>query len=298
MKLNSYIPWRLSKFGGFWNTVFFRPLRQWLYFKYLNLRLKKSSDSITIIIGIKNRVDHKIINALTSIKLQSYNRDKIKTLIVDYGSDLEKSQALIQLCEEYGVNYIRAPYVSDWCRSHCLNIGIKLADTKYILTSDVDIIFPKDYISCVIQSLKTAPNSIVYSVSNDLSESGHELLINYAKDRQLNVKRLNEYSSHRFKNEFSKGINAGLRIHYIYLRGYDEKYKKWGLEDMDLHKRFIYYGLKAVSIADESAYFHQWHEKWDGVDDDNFKEVLSWNKNYFNSTESIIRNPSHWGTLS
>ncbi len=252
---------------------------------------KYDEEDITIIIGVKNRFDYRVVNALRSIKNQRYSKNLIKTILVDYGSDNELISKLKKLCEEFDTEYVRVNNVPVWNRSHCLNIGIKKTSTKYVLVSDTDIIFKDNYISEAINELKKNPYQVVVSEMIDLTKE--------ASKENINFETLNKA---RFKPRYfgtpHNSMPLTLTYFYYEINGFDEMYSVWGSEDNDLIKRFKYLGLNLKNICSKSVYFHQWHQKYEGVRTGDYKKQIEKNLKYFENTNTIKRNKNGWGLIN
>jgi hypothetical protein len=97
---------------------------------------------------------------------------------------------------------------------------------------------------------------------------------------------------------FGKSINMALRIFFLSMRGYDEKYSAWGYEDDDLVRRFLASGLTFVDISKMSSFLHQWHPKYEGIDKKDLKIHKKKNKLYFMKNKCLRRNLKSWGDMN
>src|SRR5665647_475985 len=104
---------------------------------------------VSIIIGFRNREILRIKNVMDSLEKQTCSGFEL--IFVDYGSDETVSGQVKALL----INYPFVKYIySDtrgwyWNRAHALNTGIKLASGNILLTSDIDLVFPPDFINSV-----------------------------------------------------------------------------------------------------------------------------------------------------
>ena len=134
-------------------------LRLRLYFSPSFNRLDKKED-ITVVVGVKDIDSKSLANCLKSIRGQFYDQSLVEIALVDYDSKEESIPLYKELCIKFQVKYIRVDNRPIWSRSNALNIGIKRAKTKYILTMDADLIFENNYIKEVVKELN-AKNSEV-----------------------------------------------------------------------------------------------------------------------------------------
>ena len=210
-------------------------------------------DDVTVVMGIKNIPGHRIINALNSIRTQDYPKDLIELILVDYSSMQEFIPEYKGLCEIYDAEYIRLEDKTIWNRSHALNIAIKKVKSKYLLSTDADIMFEKNYIKKAVNELRRNPYQYILARCLDAPESAMN---------GTNYFRLKAVSIYRSAT-VNRGINMTLTYYYHKIHGYDERYIGWGAEDDDLIKRFRLLGLKKKDISHISSYIHQWHpQRW------------------------------------
>lgn len=255
---------------------------------------------ISVVIGIKNRIDYRITNTLISLRHQTYNKSLIQIILVDYGSEKKYIKEYQHLCRKYQCKYIRVPLQNEWSRAHCLNIGIKHAVGKYILTSDADIIFEDNYIETAIEALKKDPKQVVYCKMLDLKKDCLYEEIDIRKDYP-SLKKKAIYRGELLDNinfNYGQSINLSLNAFYYSIKGYDEFYKAWGSEDIDLINRFKNLGLKTLDLSDKTSYLHQWHPRWEGTDIHSKEdERITENRKYQKKHKSIIRNNDAWGEI-
>jgi hypothetical protein len=256
----------------------------------------KVKENVTVIIGIKNRYDYRIVNALQSLRNQTYSSNLIEIILVDYGSKKNYLPEFNKLCKEYNVNGVWTGTNAEWNRSNCLNIGIRKAKGKYILSSDVDLVFEKNYIATCVKELNKEPKIAVYCKMLDLPKGAIKNIINQ-----------NKYSSYKKKgvhrnvnSDFPYGVSILFtRKEYLTkIRGYDEYYRLWGKEDIDLIRRLEGIGVRIEDISLKTSHVHQWHEKYEGVSKKkDFATQVKLNQTYCLYNGSIIRNPGFWGEI-
>jgi hypothetical protein len=278
--------WRHTRWGKqgmrFFDYVFRRNINH-LLLKFKPLPKYENND-LTVVIGIKNIPLQRLINAFDSIRNQDYPKELIDIILVDYGSMQELISQYKSLCENFDAEYIRLDKGLIWSRSHALNIAIKKAKSKYILSTDADVIFEVNYIKEAIKELHRNPYKYILARCLDAPED----TIN-----ERDYFRLKAISTYR-SDDVNRGINMTLTYYYHKIHGYDENYIGWGAEDDDLIKRFRLLGLRKKDISHISSYIHQWHPKnWGLVNDEQRKK----NEDYFMNNHSIVRNKDGWGEI-
>lgn len=269
--------------------------RAWLRRAVLPNELPRTND-VTVVIGARNRAGYPLENALRSIRSQTYPPNLVRVVVVDYGSESVGASRIESMCTRYGAKHVRVDDVAIWSRSRCLNVGIRHTDTKFLLVSDADIVFPPHYLAVCIEALTATPTSIVGSSMLDLPEESAWMLEQSARTGdELPFDSWKRRCRPRHDHAFHPSICATYTVYFHVVRGYDEYYEVWGNEDDDLYRRFRYLGLTPKSLGPESSYMHQWHaESERGRDGENAAQVQR-NQLHLAKTRSILRNDVNWG---
>jgi hypothetical protein len=292
-------PWRMRRLGGVWNTMVAVHLRRvWLASK-LSRATARLNDDITVVIPVRNRVDYRLRNALISVSGQRYDQGDVRITVVDYASEPCAAAQLKCLSNEFGANYVRAEAAGPWSRAHSSNIGIRLAQTKFVVSTDADVIFAENFLCESVRALRERPLSVVYSQCLDLPEScERQLQVLASRHGPLDLDDLRRKSRaiRRYGHE-SVGINASYTFFYHLIRGYDEYFKCYGSEDDDLAQRFLYLGLHPVSVSARTYYLHQWHPQHFRKPDETYACVSDENEVYYATNHSILRNQEGWGEI-
>jgi glycosyltransferase involved in cell wall biosynthesis len=285
--------WRIPR------LIIFLPLRSagraWLRRAVLRHEFSRTDD-VTVVIGARNRADYRLENALRSIRSQTYPADLVRVVVVDYGSESVGASRIANMCTRHGAEYVRVDGIEIWSRSRCLNIGIRHANTKFLLVSDADIVFPPHYLSGCVEVLTASPTSVVGSAMLDLPEESVSILQQSARTgSELPFDSWKSSCRPRHDHVFHPSICATYTAFFRVVRGYDEFYEVWGNEDDDLYRRFWYLGLTPRPLGPESSYMHQWHaESERGREGENAEQVRR-NQLYLANAHSILRNDVSWG---
>lgn len=229
---------------------------------------------------------------IKSIQWQSYT--DFELLIADGGSSNYEE------IKEYFANFkgpipmriVQLKIGEAFERARLNNVGVRNSLGEYIMTTDVDMAFAKDFVKTLMDNV--GENKLVESRTMYL-KSKHTKMI---YDRKIDL--YNDFRSchlGRVKKRTSSGgcqcmhINGWNKIH-----GFDEKYIGWGSEDFDLYTRAGKAGLKRVWLPEEREnilLFHQSHSKPDIKKDLEYQEK---NKKILNKIDNFIANPDgFWG---
>jgi glycosyltransferase involved in cell wall biosynthesis len=292
---HSFLSSSQKKDRGHLGALVKRLGRIWLQRLVLPHELSRPDD-VTVVIAVRNRCDYRLTNSLSSIRAQTYPARLMHIIVVDYGSEPASMCRTASLCEAYGAKLLRINEAPVWSRSRGLNVGIRHANTKYLMTSDADIIYSPRYVEDCIAALRRAPLSVVCAPMFDLPEDSTEVLV-LAADQfgDFDLERWKEKSSPRFGWSFHPSITLTFSTFYKSIRGYDEFFELWGFEDEDLMLRFRCLGLQSQVLDSGSFYLHQSHPKFEGVPGGKENSQIRRNKIHFRLMHSIVRNDRGWG---
>lgn len=238
----------------------------------------------SFIFGYRDRDRERVRRCLRS--LDGQEAKNFEVLVVDYGSGAPMARAIAELVGEFeSARLIRSETRGwPWNRSRALNTGARQATGRFLVTTDVDLIFPSNFTACLE---KTAGEDEVLHVAPDLLP-----------------KRFSGWG-----DPFSVGPlpSAGKealgachvigRAHYEELGGFDETFEFWGIEDDDLHEREKILGLSHRWLEDEVRVLHQWHPYANYLTPGFLPEgYWMWLENYFRlKRNEPVRNGAGWG---
>ncbi|MBN2535317.1 MAG: glycosyltransferase family 2 protein [Spirochaetales bacterium] len=209
---------------------------------------------------------------------EGFGKDEYQAVIVDDGSDDNTHQIIEKQNRNYNLKYIFLDRMTDSCRAKARNCGWKNADGEIIIFIDSDIIVKRNYLSQLTGCYEMESNMVVFGTRLMLQDdieteeiSNGEIFRKYKFDRSKA-----EYFEHRHYlfNTMSYNINCFLDPWlYAYScnvaiprkiineeRGFDENYKGWGVEDLELSYKIYLKGVKFVFNSNLEA-FHQNHTR-------------------------------------
>ena len=213
------------------------------------------SPVISAIIPVRNRSNARLENCLRSLSWQDLASEKYEILLSDFGSEPKEAQKLKEMAARYKAQIIRADTDEIWNRSRALNHGIRKASGHYVFCTDADMIFEPNFLSTLFRTQqKMDENALVVCRCRDLPQSVPEQIWGREKYPEL-------LSDAAFRKNWggTGACQMALRSFFEEVRGYDEGYKFWGMEDNDMKFRATRYGLKLVWIHEDSSMLHQWH---------------------------------------
>lgn len=224
------------------------------------------------------------------------NKD-VEVVIADGGSDNYK-----ELCDyanlhiDLHMRVISHPIGDAFLRALLNNVGVRHSKGEYILATDADMIFRRDFTKVIIQN--TSKDCILESRTFHMTQRRTNEIHNGIIDPYANFDdcKIGSRGTGRFTGS-PGGCQCMHRDNWDQLRGYNEKYIGWGSEDRDLLKRAKLLGLKEKwtgKIASEGMILHQWHYQ-DMKRDLAFQES---NKKILEAVNVARVNQNGWGGIT
>lgn len=140
-----YILYNEQRTAAFVYNSLLSSFSQTIYLCYLLLPMTKFS----LVIPYRNRDTQIAKRCIDSLQAQSifeainYSEIEVEIVLVDYGSDLEKSEELEKFCQDKEhVTYIYTETRGKfWCKPEALNLALNRVRGDYFVTIDVDMIY-------------------------------------------------------------------------------------------------------------------------------------------------------------
>ena len=170
-----------------------------------------------------------------------------------------------------------------------MNTGVRLAKNDFILFGDIDLLYAPGAIEALIE--KASENTQVYSTVYFLPEGRTDLAEIMSGD----------WRSIPSSDENGKGgVHLIAKEHLEKIKGYDEYYCFWGVEDRDLYSRLDQLGIKTRWVDRiRNPIFHQWHSDASGGKKGFFPDRWweSMNIHFGIKHDILERNDEYWGNL-
>ena len=252
---------------------------------------------LSIVIPNKNRLDirsNSIQWLLKSLQWQVCS-ESIDILFADGGSD--NYDELKSFIENYNGKFpmkVVQYKIDKWNKSLLNNFGIRNATGEYILRTDADIMFAKNFISSVIAELDE--KAFVEARTMYITWRNIDRLYKGELDPYNNI---DSCKIGRIKQRATCGGCQCTHIdNWNKLRGYnEEEINGWGSEDVELLERVKLAGIKIKWIGEgieEVMLFHQPHQK-NIIEDLKTQEK---NKRVLENIRGFSVNPNGWGVSS
>jgi len=218
---------------------------------YRNLkRLQDKEAFLTVIIPIRLQKDTEYyIERLGYVNCDNKRPSNIDILVIDDGSEKNYSKEIEKECSNNNYYYYRIDTeLEDFNISRSRNVGGVLANSKYIMFLDIDImVYPNFFLDITneinIQFRKKYENDLIVIGVLYLTKEGTE---EYIKTREsikksLFISYLLDYDKRKFTHDAPvSSINIMSRLYFLQIGGFNESFNKWGLEDSEFAVRLIH----------------------------------------------------------
>lgn len=197
----------------------------------------------TIIFSIRNREVSRVYSLVESIRK---NGIESPILLTDFGSFESFSSQYKDACEKLNIGYVKTHTEGrPWSRGQALNTGIRCAQTPFVTTTDVDMLFDANPYDFIFEQSDFA-DTVFYIMPYWLNKRGEKSKAVCAGSG----------STGGFQFIAKKTVDE--------LGGYDERIKYWGMEDCDWTHRLRLCGKTLTWLPEPHRIFHKWHPNAEG----------------------------------
>jgi glycosyltransferase involved in cell wall biosynthesis len=256
--------------------------------------------TLTITASNRNRLDlSKNITKFFIKSLENQTCKDFEVLIADGGSDnYEELKEYFESREcEPLIRIVQEPLGEKFERAKLNNVGVRNANTEYIMTTDVDMFFAPLFVEELFKRI--APD--VFVESRTMYWKGRLT----GKIYRGELDPFNDIESCKIGRIKKRSTAGGCQCAHIdqwnKVRGFDEEFVGWGSEDFDLLTRMQRSGARVKWMGegrDVINLFHQHHSK------PNIAEDLACQKQNIKLLNRAMRgkrpytaNPNGWGGI-
>ena len=222
--------------------------------------------------------------------------------------------------------YIHKPHHGNFSRALCINYGVKnLVKTEYFLISDIDLIYPRDFIQRLLQKCNNLKREnelirfICYNYNLKPNISYHKFYrcanrIPFIKNfKYFHPKATKHFYTHEYeildqlekeKGGYAHG-NGLIHLESFHLiQGYDEEMIGYGPEDGLFNTRIGKINRLIYDNLQDTATFHLWHPRFHMIQFEenvkNWKDKISYYNSLKNPTYNDVianKNSEKWGEI-
>ncbi|HEY9059755.1 MAG TPA: glycosyltransferase [Pseudobacteroides sp.] len=237
-----------------------------------------------------------LANTLLALNMQKgYGVGDYEVIVIDDGSPERLFDYIKEVPWNYQLKYIYIDRLPSSCRAGARNKGLEIAIGKVVIFIDSDMLVNENYLSEVERYFKVDENICLMSTRlyADREIQSSEIVVktvfNKYNFKGCRVKHLenrhvvfnsSSYNANVLKTPWLFTYSCNLAVSRKNLEmvgGFDENYKGWGYEDVDLGYRLYKRGIKIV-INHKMEAIHQYHG--------DSSVFFSWSHNKFNQIRS------------
>jgi len=208
--------------------------------------------------------------------LSGHTGDDYEAVVVDDGSSEEVLEYIRGVNRRYPLNYIYLERCEDSCRSRTRNYGIAAARGKYVVFIDNDIVVNGNHLAELDRYFNVSDNLVIIGTRIDCpperiehtdikelrdsaTREAHPTILDL---RHLALNSLSyNLSAHKYPWMNALTCNIAIpRKLLLEAEGFDENFKKWGYEDIELGYRLHKAGARFV-FNSRIELFHQSHPR-------------------------------------
>jgi glycosyltransferase involved in cell wall biosynthesis len=226
-------------------------------------------NNVTVIAPVVNRPTPMISKLLYSLENQSQGVDAI---LVDFGSKGWQLAEYRSVCRDTSTLLIEVKRNTEvYCQGRALNIGIRAAQTQWVVTTDCDSVFASNFVYVAQQAFEKQAKALVLCRRTNLDSNGVEIGL---------------------AGQEYQGSCIGLSRDWLCeVQGHDEFYLNWGSIDNCTVSRACHAGFTPIWITERTRVCHQFHEPQTRITTDI-------NTEYRLRMEGVIvRNGKDWGKI-
>lgn len=215
-------------------------------------------------------------NTLESLNYQNGKRHDYEVIVVDDGSTDGTYEYIQGINREYDLKYFFLERCADSCRARTRNYGWRNARGEIIVFIDSDIIINRDYLTeldrcfSLSRDIMVIGNRLMLNEAVSLSDISSGEIFNKYRFDSTNYDLLEfrhflyettSYNSNAIICPWTQVYSCNLAIPKQWLEivgGFDENFKFWGLEDLELGYRLYERKLQLV-IDYRLEVLHQYH---------------------------------------
>lgn len=209
---------------------------------------------LSLIIPVRKRLDH----ARCTFKFLNEHpliiSGHIEYIVVE--GDLEPSYASLFPLKLYAFEYLQGVF---W-KTRLLNIGLSLANGKYVAPYDIDLIPAENTLDTFAGLLEKDTNLLFsgYRLMSDLSVADTYTDLKSSKLSVGNENSVSATLKYLNKKERFGVVPTFKKETLLSIGGWDENYRGWGGEDQDIIDRYLMTDKKLCLLPD-LLYYHLHH---------------------------------------
>ena len=211
----------------------------------------------SFVIPVRNRKGLRLRNTLASLEAQRFPRPLYEIIVVDYGGK-DSLEGWLKECAPQA-RYVRTDEPGVFNEARAKNIGIRQASGSYIISTNADIVFEKNFLLALDALFAVFPDRLALCMRCDLDKGVVENHGEKVVDELEALRRLD--STVQRSHWWVGDCQASKKENFEEIRGFNEDFVGWGRLDNDLRSRMEEAGKRAFWLNPFTFIAHQNHEQ-------------------------------------
>ena len=245
---------------------------------------------ISVVIGFKDWGLRRLALAVSTIQASFGDLDG-EVIVSDYGS--AETGETKHVLEGLGARYVYTETDGMWSRSRALNAGFAVSTGRVLVSTDADMVFSPHSMETIGRMVLNSPTSGLLLQCRDLPPQWTDMEIAEGGAHWEEF----EVVGRRRPRWGMGGMIAVSRDIFLKLRGYDERMKTYGGEDIDFAQRVRRAGARLIWVEDPSVrMYHMWHPSTADKHALSVEETaqVDANKSIMREDKTFVRNVRSW----
>ncbi len=210
----------------------------------------------SFIIPVRNREGLRLRNTLASLEAQRFPKQLYEVVVVDYGGEDSLESWLKERAPL--ARYVRTNERGEFNEARTKNIGIRQAVGSYIISTNADIVFEKNFLLALDALFTMFPDRLALCMRYDLDQG---MVDAYGEKVVEKMEALCRLDSTVQRSQWWAGdCQASRKENFEEIRGFNEEFVGWGRLDNDLWSRMEEAGKRAFWLNPFTFIAHQNHE--------------------------------------
>lgn len=249
-----------------------------------------SETDLSVVIGFKDWGVERLRVACESI-LRSFGGLSGELIVSDYGS--ANPDAARRALDGLDVKLVYTATDGTWSRSRALNAGFAISTGRVLISTDADMVFSPKSLAVIAERVLDDPRRAIVLQCRDLPMNYSHIELGAGP---IDWRELDAVGRRRPRWGMG-GMIAVSRSTFLLVRGYDERMRTYGGEDIDFANRVRRSGSHVEWIEDDRVrMYHMWHPPTAAVHAKSERDSadVAENKRIMREDKTYIRNLLDW----
>lgn len=245
---------------------------------------------VSVVVGFKDWGVPRLELAVETL-LASFGDLRGEVIVSDYGSTT--CPDLAQRLAARGARHVFTPTDGTWSRSRALNAGFAASSGRVLVSTDADMLFSPRAMEVIGRRVAEDPEVALVLQCRNLPEGMGSA---HVTEHGLQWQTYEHRATLRPRWGMG-GMMAVARQAFLDVRGFDERMRIYGVEDLDFAQRVRRSGRRVEWLDDpEVRMYHMWHasSRGEAAGNGRGRSAVERNRSIYRDDPSYVRNTLTW----